>query len=199
MEIQNSSNVLLELLSAGVIAAFVTGVFSLVIAIKNNKRLTQLEKRRQQFTLDQERYKTIRDAYEELCMLLPDEKLLSHFMINLPSKKNFQENGLAEGFEIADENMKIMYSHFQKYSYLFSEDEQQLINSLIQGIDNIVKDIINLNTEMNIYNMEKEYENSDDGIYSKIKERIIKTIEFEEIYYNMFKNNLNKLSKTLND
>ncbi len=33
----------MQLLSAGVIAALVTGIFSLVIAIKNNKRLLELE------------------------------------------------------------------------------------------------------------------------------------------------------------
>lgn len=40
----NNNTIILELLSAGVIASLVAGIFSLVIAIKNNKRLVELEK-----------------------------------------------------------------------------------------------------------------------------------------------------------
>ena len=189
MEIQNSSDVLLKFLTAGVIVVLIAGVISLIVAIRNNKRLTQLEKHRQQFTIDQERYKTIRDAYEELCMSLPDKNLLGHFVRNSLFKKNFQENAILEGFKIASRNMMIMYSHFQKYGYLFSEDEQQLINNLIKGIDDIVNDITNLDTEMNT----KEDENSDDALYAKMKDRIIETVAFEEVYYNIFKNSLSEL------
>lgn len=46
--------VILELLSAGVIASLVTGIFSLVIAVKNNKRLVELENSKQKFTINQE-------------------------------------------------------------------------------------------------------------------------------------------------
>lgn len=64
-------------------------------------------------SLNQERYKGLREAYAELLNVLPEEKLLGHIIINLPSQKNFQENGLSEAYEAADMNMKIMYSHFQ--------------------------------------------------------------------------------------
>lgn len=67
----DNTKILLELLSAGVIAALVTGLFSLVIAIKNNRRLVELENSKQSFTVDQERYKGLRDAYGELLGSLP--------------------------------------------------------------------------------------------------------------------------------
>lgn len=67
----DNTKILLELLSAGVIAALVTGLFSLVIAIKNNRRLVELENSKQSFTVDQERYKGLRDAYGELLSSLP--------------------------------------------------------------------------------------------------------------------------------
>lgn len=41
----NRITIILELLSAGVIASLVAGIFSLVIAFKNNKRLVELEKK----------------------------------------------------------------------------------------------------------------------------------------------------------
>lgn len=52
----NRITIILELLSAGVIASLVAGIFSLIIAFKNNKRLVELEKSKQKFTVNQERY-----------------------------------------------------------------------------------------------------------------------------------------------
>ena len=98
----NRITIILELLSAGVIASLVAGIFSLVIAFKNNKRLVELEKSKQKFTVNQERYKGLREAYAELLNVLPEEKLLGHIIINLPSQKNFQENGLSEAYEAAE-------------------------------------------------------------------------------------------------
>ena len=78
----NRITIILELLSAGVIASLVAGIFSLVIAFKNNKRLVELEKSKQKFTVNQERYKGLREAYAELLNVLPEEKLLGHIIIN---------------------------------------------------------------------------------------------------------------------
>lgn len=189
-----NTNILLEFLSAGVIAALVTGIFSLVIAVKNNRRLIELEKNKQKFTVDQERYKGLRDAYGELLRLLPKEKLLGHIVMNLPSKKDFQENGLSEFFKIAEENMKILYSHFQKYCYLLSEDEQKIVSNLVEEIDNVTKSIINFNSGIQIYNTDENSIEVFDTIHAKIIERIMKVTEFEEMYYDLFKNNLSKMS-----
>lgn len=192
-----NTTILLELLSAGVIAALVTGIFSLLIAVKNNRRLVELENSKQKFTIEQERFKGLRDAYGELLSLLPEEKLLGHIIMNMPSREDFRENGLSESYETAEENMKIMYSHFQKYCYLLSEDEQKMVVDLVEEIDNVTKSIIILNTEIQAYNTAEE-ENRDDSfdtIHAKIVERIIKVTEFEEMYYNLFKNNLSKISK----
>ena len=193
----NNITIILELLSAGVIAALVAGIFSLVIAAKNNKRLIQLENSKQKFTADQERFKGLRDAYSELLSLLPEDKLLGYVIINLPSKEGFQENGLTESYEIAENNMKIMYSHFQKYCYLLSDEEQEKVADAVKEIDAITKSIINLNTGLDIYNTDEDSgkEDSFDTIHKKIMERIVKITEFEDMYYNMLKNSLSKLSK----
>lgn len=87
----NRITIILELLSAGVIASLVAGIFSLVIAFKNNKRLVELEKSKQKFTVNQERYKGLREAYAELLNVLPEEKLLGHIIINLLLKKIFKK------------------------------------------------------------------------------------------------------------
>lgn len=92
--------------------------------------------------------------------------------------------------------MKILYSHFQKYCYLFSEDEQKTVVNLVEQIDNVVKSIINLNSGIQKYNTDEEENSieSFDIIHAKIVERIIKVTEFEEMYYDLFKNKLSKVS-----
>lgn len=99
--------------------------------------------------------------------------------------------------EAADMNMKIMYSHFQKHGYLLSDDEQKEIIKLIDVIDTITKSIIDISLGLQVYDVGNE-ENEDasvDKVHKKILERILKVTEFEETYYNLFKNNLSKLSK----
>ena len=52
--------------------------------------------------------------------------------------------------------MEIMYSHFQKYGYLFSDNEQQKINNLIEEIDAIAKNIIKISLDLQINDVEKK-------------------------------------------
>lgn len=187
----NNSNILLQILSTVVIAAIVTGIFSLVIAFRNNKRLIELEKSKQKFLVAQEQYKELLNAYKDLLNLLPEENLLGHIIINSPLK----EDSLSEYFKISDKNIKIMYSHFQKYCYLLTQDEQNMINTLIEEIDNVTKIIINLNSETKKYNDSRKNCTDTNTIDSMIIKRIKKATEFEEIYYNTFKTNLNKFQK----
>lgn len=185
----------LELLSAGVIASLVAGIFSLVIAVKNNKRLVELENSKQKFTVKQERYKLLKEAYTELINVLPEEKRLGYIITNLTSQKDFTNNTSSTIYKIAEKNMKIMYSHFQKYGYIFSDKEQKEIKDLVEVIDSISISIINISSSW----QEKDVESIEDAAvekgYKKILEKIVKVTEFEEKYFNMFKNNLSKLSK----
>lgn len=187
----NNFTVVLELLSAGVVAALVAGIFSLVIAIKNNKRLVELEKNKQKFSINQERYKGLREAYAELLIALPQEKRLGHIIMNSSS----QENMISGVFAIADVNMKTMYSHFQKYGYLFSDDEQKAITDIIKEIDTIAESIIEISINSQGYDTEDGEDVLEEKIYKKSWERILKVVECEEMYYNLFKNDLSKLSK----
>ena len=57
--------------------------------------------------------------------------------------------------------------------------------------------IIDISLGLQVYDVGNE-ENEDasvDKVKKKILERILKVTEFEETYYNLFKNNLSKLSK----
>lgn len=191
----NKITFVLELLSAGVIASLVAGIFSLVIAVKNNKRLVELENSKQKFTVKQERYKLLKEAYTELINVLPEEKRLGYIITNLTSQNDFTNNTSSTIYKIAEKNMKIMYSHFRKYGYIFSDEEQKEIKDLVEVIDSISISIINISSSW----QEKDVESIEDAAvekgYKKILEKIVKVTEFEEKYFNMFQNNLSKLSK----
>ena len=68
--IRMSDKTIIEILSAGVVASLVTGIFSLIIAIKNNRKLRDIEKSKQRFTITQERFKALKEAYSQLLDLL---------------------------------------------------------------------------------------------------------------------------------
>lgn len=179
---------ILQILSVGVIAALVISIISLVMAIKNNRRPSVLENNSAEPTAEQERYKILREAYNELLKKLPYEKTLGSFIVNLPSKEGYKEKGLSEAYKIADDNMKKLYGHFQKYCFLLSDDDQRKINDLVTQIDEIGKKIISMHSENQVFGM--EVEKSAEAVGESIKERIIKVTEFEEIYYKLFKDNL---------
>lgn len=53
------SELMIKLLSMGVVASFVTGIFSLIISIKNNKKLLQIEDKKERFQMDGKRYELL--------------------------------------------------------------------------------------------------------------------------------------------
>lgn len=68
---------------------------------------------------------------------------------------------------------------------------------MIEVIDTITKSIIGISSSLQLYDVEND-QNEDalvDKGHKKILERILKVTEFEESYYNLFKNNLSRLSK----
>ena len=183
--------IIVELLSAGVIASLIAGIFSLVISIKNNKRLVELENRKQRFTIAQERLKGLQEAYNDWLNLLPTEKHLGFFIMNLPEQEGFQENGLSESYRVAEENIKIIHSHFEKYCYLFNSEDQSKINNMFNDLDAITKGIIDENRH---YNLNSQYDDLNTNLNQLITDRIMKVVEFEELYLNLLKTNLSKIS-----
>lgn len=69
-----SDKIIIEILSAGVVASLVTGIFSLIIAIKNNRKSLDIENSKQRFTISQERFKALKEAYNQLLDLLPEDQ-----------------------------------------------------------------------------------------------------------------------------
>jgi|GEM_PF-521568 len=188
-----SDKIIIEILSAGVVASLVTGIFSLIIAIKNNRKLLDIENSKQRFTITQERFKALKEAYSQLLDLLPEDQHAGYIIMNLPLQDGFEENGLASSYEVAERNIKILHSHFQRHGYLLSEDEQNSIIDFTEELDSIAKSLINAKSDFQVYNIEEESDAS--SITGTIAERIIKITEFEEMYFSYFRNSLSKMSR----
>ena len=188
-----SDKIIIEILSAGVVASLVTGIFSLIIAIKNNRKLLDIEKSKQHFTITQERFKALKEAYSQLLDLLPEDQRVGYIIMNLPLQDGFEENGLASSYEVAERNIKILHNYFQRHGYLLSEVEQKSITDFTEELDSIAKNLINAKSDFQVYNIEEESETS--NITGTIAERIIKITEFEELYFNLYRNSLSKMSK----
>ncbi len=188
----------LKLLSAGVITAMVTGLFSLIIAIKNNSRLLEIEKSKQQFTVEQERYKDLRSAYNELIELIPEEKHLGHIIMNLQSKEN---NGLFDVYEVAQKNMQILYTHYKKHCYLLAHEDQDKVNDAVEKIDYIEQSIISCQLQLRTSNQNELNEEDkiiSDTIFKNVQDRLYKGTEFEELYFDVYKQALNQFSSSDN-
>lgn len=66
---------------------------------------------------------------------------------------------------------------------------------MIEEIDTITKSIIKISSGLQVYDVEDNENASAERVHEKIMERILKVTEFEELYYDLFKNSLSKLSK----
>lgn len=179
--------VLIEFLSAGVIASLVTGIFALIVSIKNNKDLIKIENIKQKFVLTQERYNEVKSAYTELLDKLPEDALLGHYIINLPLQTNLQKSNEQCMQEIAAKNYTIICSHYKKYEYLFFENDKSKILNLINIIDEATKKQFEKISNLDLYNIEIEDEKINDIISSKI----LNIVKLEDFYYDTLKHYLN--------
>ncbi len=180
-------SIIIELLSAGVLASLVTGIFSLVIAVKNNKKIVVLEKSKQSFTVQQEQYKQLLSAYNELLTILPEEEMLGHSIMNY--RQHFDGEGRLNTnkfWKKAEENSKKIYSHYQKYSFLFDEEFCQSFENTIEDLDTIVKKIAALLDDADGY---------EDNIHPLVNERLLKVTQLEEFYFSSIRSQLSSMAR----
>lgn len=99
-------------------------------------------------------------------------------------------------YEVAQENTKIIYSHFKKHCYLLTQEDQKNVDDAVEKIDSIEQSIINFQLQLCNSNKNESDEETiiSKNIYKNVQERLIKGTEFEELYFNMYKNALNQIS-----
>lgn len=173
----NSEQIILELLSAGVIAALVAGIFSLIISVKNNKKLIEIEKSKQSFTIQQERYKQLLECFNELKAELPDENFVGHVIMNY--EKN--DVDLEKILLLAEDNISKIYKHYQYYSHLFDDSYCKELESNIEILDDISK---------NIHILLYDFENNIEEIKEMQTKRIMFISEIVDNHFKMIKNQL---------
>lgn len=194
---------MIRILSAGVIVAIVSGLFSLWVSFSNNKRLVKLEKSRQRFEIEQKQFKSLQEAYVELLSILPYNEKLAYRIYN----EQFEENTLLKAYEIAVDNSGKLYSHYQRYCFLLLADEQEKFNNVIEKTDKIVEEIEFLCIEIEdilssdiiMHEESKKIVESIEKINEKkaelVKEYIMQEIQLEEMYYEIYVDRLTALSK----
>jgi hypothetical protein len=129
-------------LTAGVIAAFVTGVFSLIISINNNGKIAKLERQRQEFILKQGKIESLQKLYEEVSSLDSANNMFMNLRAHA-GKSTFLKK-CKDVTEKADRNAKILYDKFYKVKYLLDEDISEKIANSFEEIDDCSRTIIDL-------------------------------------------------------
>lgn len=169
----DNTNIYVQLLSAGVIAAIIEGIFSIVIAIKNNKLIKQQSEETKKFEIRKMQYEPRPKAYDNLLQMLPEEKRISHAFANLHINAGITKDEIEEGMEkigeLAPKEEMILINHFKNYDYLLTTSQKDALNKIIEEHDSLSEE----------YN----------PMY------LAKIAEFEEIYCDCIKTRLLELAK----
>ena len=173
------------LLSAGVIVAFVTGVFSLMVSIINNRKIIHLEKQKQNFSLQQGKIPMLQKIYEETASM----DFANTMMMNLHPEaisQDERENGLQKVIEKAENNAKILYNRFMKSIFLIDDDISKKIECFFKEIDALSQQIISLQGDI---------EANGEKIYKLTLERLQKICILEDEYCSLLAEQLQRLLK----
>ena len=128
-----NTELVIKILSMGIFASLVTGIFSLIVSIKNNRKLLLIEKQKEIFTMDVKRY-------EELKQLL--EKVESVQFLFEKDQKAPDENleYLSQVFGDTLNIFKTIKNLFEKNVYLL--DNTLNIETKIEDIDDYISGYI---------------------------------------------------------
>lgn len=126
-------DIILKILSLGMVASFITGIFSLIISIKNNKRIMQIEDKKERFQMDEKRYALLEEYLSEFEKL----KFLHEKNGVTPEQTSkFLKDFFVDTMDVFEKIQKI---HNRK-SYLL--DEASSLTSSIIHIDKLISEYI---------------------------------------------------------
>lgn len=133
------NEVIITLLSAGVFTSLVTGIFSLIVTVKNNKTLKYLEQEKEANQKQGQLYKMIFSAREELLSALPPETQVhvSSSVLEKFSSDYFEK--LQKFIPSCIDSQRIIWTHFNKYRPYFSDEECNNFNELNDKIVKLAK------------------------------------------------------------
>lgn len=172
-------DLLMKILSAGVIAAFVTGVFSLIVSAKTNKRLEKIELIKQRYAMEGQKYDQINAYYSEL----------------LKKGKQFEYKGKIEQtmkcvrqlFALHINMFEFLKEEHEKHFFLFDDSENEKIKEKENVIDNYIHEFVEKFKE-------DENADADENKYVEYIDRIAISIDdFKEDYYLLLSNKMKKI------
>lgn len=137
------NRLVVTLLSAGVFTSLVTGIFSLIITMKNNSAIKELEKEKIGYQKQEQLYKTVHLAREELLKALPAQKQIRVSSTSLESiiKDNTDVvDKLEELVSACLNSQNIIWVHFNKYSPYFSKNESEVFDGMNSKLVKLFKE-----------------------------------------------------------
>lgn len=117
------------LLSAGVIASLVTGIFSLITSLFNNKKIKQLESMKQQFFFLQKKYEALTNEYNKIASLPGILEALKKPTFSLPDVIAVTADEVIPCFV---ERHELLTRSVEKNIIFFDEDLKNAINESME-------------------------------------------------------------------
>lgn len=185
-------NILDVIFSATVIAAFVTGISALIVSVINNRKLQTIEKERQHFVFEQDRYNKLT---EKLGILTAQSDVLDFAPIILPHnqfddihKKNADFLKL---YQASQERFIWLKKHYKKTQYLLDIKYRSAIETRFSVIDNITYKINKaLVFDEDGYHIDTSVKNE---VGYWLKDRIRLIIECNKEYINILSEQINDI------
>lgn len=126
--------VIIKILSAGVIASFITGLFSLVISIKSNKRLLEIERMKQKYDINIKRYELLTKYLKEIMDNREVFEFDGHLYMDYGSVRKL--------FSFLIDRFSFLIEQHSQNEYLFSEKENCIIKKKINEINFLVDEFV---------------------------------------------------------
>lgn len=168
-------DILIKFLSAGVIAALVAGIFSVITTVKTNKRLKEIELIKQKYDMKKIEYDRLESYYKEL--LQKGEEF------EYKGKIEYTSEFVKQQFALRIQKFQFMQKEHEVHGFLFDDSENEKIKEKENIIDNDIEDFIL---------KFKDGENIDK--FAEYLEKIAIAIDkFAEDYHTLLKNKIRKI------
>lgn len=168
-------DMLVKILSAGVIAALVTGVFSVITSIKTNKRLKEIELIKQKYDIEKQKCDQLETYFKEL---LQNEKKFEY-----KGKREQTIKCIQKMFSLRIDMYEFMKNEHESHSFLFKYSENKEIQKNEALIDSYIDDMV------------ADFKNTaDENKFVEYVDKIAISIdEFKENYHLLIKNKIKEI------
>ena len=176
---------IIKLLSTGVCVAMITGIFSLVIAFLNNKKILSLEKYKQQLLFNQENYKDLKALLEKL---IHQESPLKDFP---GDPREITSGSFLKLNSAANDRFLFIQNKFDEISHMLSQSNRKTVEDLIS-------EIYDVETELQSFLTEDRMELKPDPDHiadALIKKRVVMILELNKTFIDVVKKQLEEIQE----